>query len=350
MWDLDNRTPFAAERTWVRDRDGAELWIVAVKATFDIDARGRLQITREQPPVLRTAVHYGDPATTSIKYDADLVRTKTGTDVVVVGHAYAPAGRLVAQLDAAFRVGPLEKRVRVFGDRRWTALGASAPEAFAKMPVVYERAFGGVDPHSNEPERDWSWDNPVGVGFGANNRSSGIALPNIEDPDRPIRSTSDRPAPAGFGVVAAHWRTRAAFAGTYDDHWMRTRQPLLPEDFDDRFYQCAPQDQQVDGFLRGGESVVLQHLTPTGALHFTLPRLHLGFETFFYDDTREIHADRHLHTVIIEPDFPRVSLVWHSALPCHFKVQKLQGTVLTWKTDLGATDRDARFGEIGVPA
>ena len=41
-----------------------------------------------------------------------------------------------------------------------------------------------------------------------------------------------------------------------------------------------------------------------------------------------------LHTVIIEGDVPRVSLVWHSAAPCHFKVQKLERTIVTLKTEL----------------
>jgi hypothetical protein len=34
-----------------------------------------------------------------------------------------------------------------------------------------------------------------------------------------------------------------------------------------------------------------------------------------------------------------VSLVWHSALPCHFKVQKLERTVITLKTDLSTGAR-----------
>ena len=38
--------------------------------------------------------------------------------------------------------------------------------------------------------------------------------------------------------------------------------------------------------------------------------------------------------MILEPDFPRVSLVWHTALPCHFKVQKLERTIVTLKSDL----------------
>jgi hypothetical protein len=39
-----------------------------------------------------------------------------------------------------------------------------------------------------------------------------------------------------------------------------------------------------------------------------------------------MHERPKLHTVILEPDCPRVSLVWHSALPCHPKVYKLEKT------------------------
>ena len=119
---------------------------------------------------------------------------------------------------------------------------------------------------------------------------------------------------------------------------MKTRHPLLPEDFDERFFQCAPIDQQAPQFLRGGEPVVLLNLSPTAELRFLLPKIYLGFETRFYDGSREIHKQRHLHNVILEPDYPRVSLVWHSALPCHFKVQKLERTVVTLKTYLSLGD------------
>ncbi len=71
---------------------------------------------------------------------------------------------------------------------------------------------------------------------------------------------------------------------------MKTRQPLLPDDLDDRFFQCAPPDQQAPQFLRGGEPVVLLRLTPAADLRFTLPKVYLGFETRFYDGNREIHT------------------------------------------------------------
>ena len=38
-----------------------------------------------------------------------------------------------------------------------------------------------------------------------------------------------------------------------------------------------------------------------------------------------------MHTVILEPAVMRVSLVWHSALPCHPKVHKLLKTRIVEK-------------------
>lgn len=347
MWQIDNRTPFAAERGWVRDRDGTEIWLVAVKATFDIKPDGSTEVSKDQPPVLRLPEHHGEPGKSSIKYDADLVLTKKSTDIIVVGHAYAPGGKPVAELDVGFKVGPVQKILRVFGDRYWGAFGATSPEPFEKMPLVYERAYGGVDLKSDTPDKDWEWRNPVGTGFAVSSgNATGLRLPNVEDPKDLIGSWKDRPAPAGFGVVASHWQPRVGFAGTYDDHWMKTRQPLLAEDLDDRYFQGAPADQQSPEFLRGGEPVVLLRMTPGGDLRFILPKVYFGFETRFYDGSREIHQNRKLHTVILEPDLSRVSVVWHSALPCHFKVQKLERTVIMLKTDLSTgapLDNDAEL-------
>lgn len=334
MWVLDNRTPFAAECTWVRDRDGAEVWLVAMKASFDIAPDGSTTPSTEQPPVLRLPEYHGEPGQSSIKYDADLVWTKRSTDILVVGQAHAPGGRAVCQLDAGFKVGNLQKIVRIFGDRTWGAFGATRPQPFVSMPLRWERAYGGRDVRSGHPGQDWDARNPVGTGFiTAADRAQGTPLPNIEDPGAPIRHWRDRPPPAGLGAIASHWLPRAAFAGTYDKTWMETRQPLLAADMDIRWYQSAPADQQTPEFLVGGEPVVLHHLTPDGRLAFSLPRFYPGFLTHFHDGTRQVHTVRRLHTVILEPDLPRVSLVWHSALPCHHKVQKLEKTVVTLKAD-----------------
>jgi hypothetical protein len=346
MWQVENRTPFAAERAWVRDRNGAEIWLVAVKCTFDVRADGSLEMSEEQPPALQVPEYYGEAGASSLRYESDLVRTKATTDVVIVGHAYAPDGIPVTELDVGFRVGTVTKVLRVTGDRLWRSTGPSSPAPFVRMPLVYERAFGGVDVRSSHPERDWDWRNPVGTGFAiSRDNLTGVALPNIEYPDELIRSWKDRPRPAGFGAIAGQWQPRAGLAGTYDDKWMKHRQPLLPDDFDDRFFQCAPGDQQMPAFLRGGEPVVLHRLTPGGDLRFFLPKVFLGFDTLFFDRTSQLHTERRLHSVIIEPDYPRVSMVWHTALPCHAKVQKLDRTIVTLKTQLRGRGVAVALGE-----
>ena len=346
MWQVDNRTPFAAERGWVRDRNGAEIWLVAVKCTFDVRPDGSAEIAAEQPPVLRAPEYVGEPGKSSLRFESDLVLTKTTTDVIFSGHAYAPDGRAVTDLQVGFSIGPLRKFLRATGDRRWVGFGISSPEPFTKMPIVYERAFGGVDLKSPQPERDWDWRNPVGTGFAvARDNLTGTALPNIEYPNEMISAWTDRPRPAGFGPIGGYWQPRVTLAGTYDDRWTKERLPLLPEDFDDRFFQCAPADQQAPSFLHGGEPVVLYRMTPAGELRFTLPKVFLGFDTRFYDGSREIHKERRLHSVILEPDYPRVSLVWHTSLPCHFKVQKLERTIVTLKTELGGGPEIAEADE-----
>jgi hypothetical protein len=339
VWQIVNRTPFAAAQSWVRDRNGAEVWLVAIKCTFDITPDGSTVISSEQPPVLRIPEYCGEPGKSSLRFESDLVLTKATTDVVVLGHACAPEGIPVAELDVGLRIGAMQKSLRVFGDRVWTANGPSRAQPFTKMPLMYERAFGGVDRKATDPGRAWDWRNPVGTGFATSNLNVvGMSLPNFEYPDQLVSTWDNRPAPAGLGPIASFWQPRAAFAGTYDSTWENTRQPLLPQDFDERFFQCAPIDQQTPAFLSGGERVVLVNLSRIGQTRFQLPEIELDLVTKFMDGERRFHEPPKLHTVILQPDIPRVSLVWHSALECHAHVYKLEQTRIELRRPDGADD------------
>jgi hypothetical protein len=315
MWMLDNHTPYAAERNWVLDKNGAKSWVVAVKATFDILPDGTTKLAEKQEDPLYGEEYSGEPGKSSVLYDADLTGPKQNTDVVLNGHAYAPRGEPVTEVTVTMKVHTIAKRLRVFGDRRWESflgLSMTEPEPFEKMPITYERAFGGWDtiPEKVEDQR-LDPRNPIGAGFAIRaEHLKNKALPNVEDPQHLISSWSDRPPPAGFGFVASYWLPRLKYAGTYDDKWQKNRFPLLPDDFDERYFQSAPEDQQLP--LRGGEMVELINLSPQGFLAFELPRIVLGFRTRFGDE-RIDHRAR-LHTVVLEPDLPRVFMVWHTAL------------------------------------
>lgn len=215
-------------------------------------------------------------------------------------------------------------------------LSLSSPKPFASMPIVYERAFGGWDTRSEDPAKHrLDPRNPIGKGFAVREEHLlDQAAPNIEYQNQLISSWKDRPNPAGFGAISSFWTPRKEFAGTYDEKWQKERFPLWAEDFDIRFNQCSPMDQQFPGFLRGGERVDLINLSPGGRMSFLLPKVYPVFVTKFGKDSVDHRAD--LHTVILEPEFPRVIMVWFTSLPCHHRVDELDVTVIKEKEYINA--------------
>lgn len=334
MWAIDNQTPYAAERTFVRDRDGAEIWLVAVRATFDLFPDGSVQPAKKQTPVAQAPEFLGKPGASSLRWDSDLPRTKSGTDVIINASAHVPEGYdEQTELRVGFRLGPIAKQLTVWGDRVWEptlrVLVPTQPKPFRSQPIVYERAFGGTaDESTLRSDYIHCQQNPVGVGV---RKAVDLPLPNIAHPKQLPEQSIGGIVP-GLGAVGCSWSPRRELAGTYDQVWKETRQPLVPIDFDDRYFQSAPGDQVVNGFLKGGEAVELVHLSPNGRMQFHLPKLYFGFRTSIGGTTQ--HHRANLHTVIIEPDAGRLMMVWHTALPCHFTLYTLRRTVIFEKQRL----------------
>jgi len=336
MWALENLTPFVAERSWVRDKNGAEVWVVAIKASFDFTATGQVILAERQQPITLAAT-YADKAYTMLRYDTDLPECKMATDVLINGTAYAPDGHPAKQWVVNVRVGPINKSLLISGNRVWQKRRLtpvlSEPTPLLSLPLCYQYAFGGYNMVDSKNEPSVYSRNPIGRGY-AREKSvfmgKKMPAPNIEYLSSPIREWQDQPPPAAFSAIPGHWQPRVGFAGTYDQTWEQQRHPLLPEDFDSRFFQCAPLDQQVPGFLKGGEPVQLNHLTLIKKLSFRLPKASFHLVTRFSDGHKQVHR-AHLHTVIIEPDQHRIMMVWHSHLRCHHRVNQLENTRIQLK-------------------
>jgi hypothetical protein len=331
MWAIKNHTPYKVKKTWGRDKDGVHEWIVAVKGTFDIKPDGKLTLADEQLEPLYTPQYNGEDGASSLRYEADLVALKPTTDIVINGTAYAPKGRPSKDFLVSFRVGHVSKVLRVRGDRRWRRglLGVtpSWADPITSLPIIYEHAYGGFDQTDPDPKRQrLDTRNPVGRGVVAKSRRLlGQPVPNFEYPKGSLRKTG----PAGFGAIASHWSPRRELNGTYDEKWMEKRCPLLPNDWDPRSLLCSPLDQRPQDYLRGGESVELTNLTQGGTLRFALPKVNLNFQTQI--NTRiEEHRSK-LATVIVEPDFLRVIMVWLTALTCPTDVDYLEQTIVREK-------------------
>jgi hypothetical protein len=196
-----------------------------------------------------------------ITYPSDFAILKPRVDLVVQGAACAPrAAARVGAIGLRLRHegGWLERRLAVFGDRVWQGtllkLAPSAPAPFDRIPMHYERCFGGA---GYEP-------NPVGVGWGGDGTAAGRRLPNFEDPAGIIRAPSDRPSVAGLGPLAPTWRARSAHLGSYGGDWLAQRWSYFPADFDWRYFQAAPAAQQLERLI-GGEPFEIHGMRPAGA-------------------------------------------------------------------------------------
>ena len=228
-------------------------------------------------------------------------------------------------------VGNIRKSLDVYGNRIWQQ-GVSTPvpgnaAPFEKMPIVYEKAFGGYDQTEEDVKKHrLDSQNPYGTGCVYNNSILyGQLAPSIEYPHGSLHKAG----PAGFGAVPSFCTPRKEYAGTYDEKWQKKKAPLLPDDWDPRFLLSAPLDQRPQKYLFGGEPVKLTNLTPTGGLWFQLPRVYLTFSTDV--DGKWFEHRSRLVTVVIEPDFPRVILAWQTSLEVRQNCDYLNKTIIREK-------------------
>ncbi len=200
----------------------------------------------------------------------DHVLPKAHAEVMLCGAAHAP--KPVEAMHVRLQCGPVDKRLRVIGDRRWDrtwtrSVCVHVPTPFTSMPLTLDRAYGGAD-----------HDNPLGCGhlpaLSWLQVQSG-KMPNIEYPDRPLMPGRSEHVYAGFAPQQlAHAERKRIASGTYDQRWLSEDFPGLPRDFDFSLYNLSPIDQQFHGRFAGGEAYRLEGMHPTeAALAGSLPTM-----------------------------------------------------------------------------
>ena len=250
----------------------------------------------------------GEAASSSLLRACELTPAKARFDILLAGAIAFP--NPIIQIDVELVVGSrLRKRARVYGDRFWLPgviadLVPSEPRPVSRVPIAWERSYGGSDP---DDEKCVEPRNPAGSGIAKDPKTlHGRPAPNFEDPEKAIGALIGTPDPIGFGPVAAHWQPRIALAGTYDEAWEKNRRPLPPSDFSTAFFNVAPADQQLDGYLPGEECCLLNMTT---AVHdrFQLPPITVPVAFVTSDAFTEDWAV--VDTLTIEPEERRFSLL-----------------------------------------
>ena len=324
-----NRTPCQIMAVPMVAQDESNYLVVVVKATFKINAARRsVSLSKEQREISTSDRHWGDPASTSVKYPSDVSFLKPATDIGLVGHAYA-SGKLADSVLVSLKVGALEKNLVVFGDRYWdtSPVGASisSPEKFERIPLVYENAYGGSYLDDVDKILKAEPANPVGKGLYSSltdEQPAQYLLPNIEAPGKLITERSDKPPPWCCGFIPQGWLPRKRFIGTYDEAWMKNRNPLLPKDFDTRAFLSASDGMVANGHLQGGEPVELLNVSSEGPLRFNLPHPRFDLETMICE--QRASQSLQMDTVIFEPDDGLFSITWTASIPIHWNLDKIR--------------------------
>jgi hypothetical protein len=241
------------------DKSGRPWLVVVAKATYRIpaDPAALPELSDRPRGLLYKDVFEGEAGLSTPLFENDLVPFKPACDVVVKGSAHAPQGKPVTETTVGVMVGPIKKTVRVLGKRHWikrlVGYEPSKPEPFVEMPITYSRAFGAMFDHraigSDDPADFLVHPaNLVGCGHARGKflkLLEGRPVPNLEAPDNPISDPEKLYKPVSLGPIARNWAPRSTLAGTYDQTWKDEVFPLLPADFDERYHQCAPVDQQM---------------------------------------------------------------------------------------------------------
>lgn len=362
---INNSTIFPALAFQSTDQHGESFHVVVMRATFDIQTDGKLVLSTKQQPIVLTDEYFGEMNKSSVRQESDLVPFKPKCDVIVNATAYAPGGVPSLGFVAGVKIngpphdngaaGPLilEKKLLVTGPRfwekgllgKWTLNTPTTP--ISSLPLRYDHAFGGEcrvemdDPDGNRLKAAFRLsseqrgchpdgldsaplahttceNNPLGIGFVEDwylkaKKPNLIPAPQIDDPNDPVTIFGKTYPPQGFGVITKAWKQRLALAGTYDDAWLETGWPDLPEDFDPSYWNGAHPDMQVP-HLNGDEEITLTNLTPGGLLSFRLPG-EMPVMTVHFENGATATVPAKLDTLIIDPDSMKVSLVWRVVMP-----------------------------------
>jgi uncharacterized protein YjbI with pentapeptide repeats len=286
-----------------------------IKGTFSLRRNGKAEPVEEHDP-LSGDLFVEDDMERSYIYESDFACFKPRTDLFLYGKCH-PLGNQPAQgCRVTFQVGEQKKSLYIFGNRFWQqnaagVWGISDPTPFTEMALIYENSYGGAGFANN----------PVGKGFSRTINEAGKEywpLPNIENPERLLVSPDQHPDPVGFGPLGRMWPLRTTGKiGTYDDRWLQERWPYFPSDFDWGYFNGAPPDMQMNGYLLGDEPLYFENLHPQYPhYHAQLPclRTRLFINEIVGDAARFREVKLKLDTLWVDMEAEKLNLIWRGVI------------------------------------
>jgi hypothetical protein len=383
--EFRNLTPFSAMEYAMDDTRGKRYHVIAMKTGFRLvqDADGQWQTMLMEYPALPLSVEdkfSGEMNASPVVHESDLAPLKPACDMIVNGTAYTPDGTAIPEMTAGVMIRApsgevvLNKKLRVTGPhfyQRHILTGQwyeTEPEPFTSLPLDYRYAFGGecrIEPDSECADRipaEYRLTdeqrrvhpepynpplahtvcpvNPLGLGYTQSWYLRASDMQKVEAPriitvgtpftlqhfvdvfDEKTDWSAPECQPAGFGAIGRTWLPRLPLAGTYDQQWLENRHPGLPEDFNFRYWNCAPHDQQIP-FPVPGTRFVLSGFHPEGDISFTLPASRAGI-LLRMNSGACIPQMMWTDTLLVDTDALTVEQTWRYLLPVNSSVRAME--------------------------
>lgn len=338
MWELNNFTPFSAFAGFERDKHGRSKWTVWAKATFRLRHGRSALFDREQVELVREPAFKGAVNASELLQDIDITPRKSRADIVISANGHAPRGQRFDQpFTVKAEVGDWRKSLTVHPAYRWDQdlRPRLAGENWSPVPLGYESAYGGVDGTMASGAPAVFESNPIGVGFYRSKEAARNGLlPRVMPVGATYRDWNSALPFDAFAAISRSWPQRSALVGTFDRQWKRTKAPFLPDDFQEAYWQCAPESQRAEAAAIEGSEVRLTNMMPVEtefegeAFSARLPRLQ--FECFTRFKGQWVEAEMQLQTLHIDAESQRASMTWCAELP----TLAAGNDVMVEKTDL----------------
>jgi hypothetical protein len=369
--EFRNLTPFAAMQYAMLDASDEEKHVVVMKVGYQLQPTGRggyqLRVRDDDAVPLCLEDEFSEKVNaSSVLQESDLAPFKPFCDVIINATAWSAQRHPCTEIPVSIVIknaegaSLLSRKLMVTGERyfeqhvltrKWSL---SQPERFVSYPLRWEGTFGGENrlekdekitgeiagsalltaeqqaQHPQAPNTPLAHEacarNPLGRGFIAPwyaraKQPKCYPAPRIFDPQHPlmaedfaaqIAGSSDFNAPCfhpiGLGTFGRAWQPRLALAGTYDEEWLAARQPYLPADFDFRYWNCAPSEQQIP-YPTLPLSVNLEGVSPDGPLQFLIPE-HVAFVLLRMKNGVWLPQRMQIDTLHIDSDRLEVTVCW----------------------------------------
>lgn len=306
----DNRSWATVRCEPTLDRAGRDVAVVVARLAYAVTPGGRATVAFRPVRFGESRDGHG-----GLKFPADLVDEKPGTDVALVGTAFPPRGKPVDKTLAWVQAGQLRKVVTVYGPRRfvadWSGVVPGPPGTLEPTPLRFDHCWGGHEHTSAAHESDPF--NPVGRGFATDPKTLvGKLAPALEPVDDLRSGQKSHRSHGCFAPIPESFEPRRRFAGTYDPEWARTRAPIRPKDFDVAHNSWAVPELRSSTPLPTDTPFEVAGIIPEGIWRFKLPLYGMEFESTLLGEKR-VHPS-HLDSVIIDADERVVELTFRASI------------------------------------